>query len=170
MKRLLCFLLALLCIPCFWGCAQNQDVPENAIVFYYRHSDPAYGNSGNTIAKEYRDSAKLQGDIHDILSTYLKGPEDTQLHRTFPVGIRLISVNIHDNTADIVLGGTYSALTGLNQSMACACLTLTTCELLGIKQVQIRRESETPDGANTVILRPENIVLNDNCTLEIDTN
>ncbi len=170
MKRLTCFLLALLCIPFFWGCEQNQDVPENAIVFYYRRIDSSYGTSGSTIAKEYRDSSELQDGIYGILTTYLKGPEAEQLHRTFPAGIRLISVNIHDDTADIVLGGTYGALTGLNQAIACACLTLTTCELIGVKQVQIRRESQSPAGANTVILRPENIILNDNCTLEIDPN
>ena len=110
------------------------------------------------------------GDYVAVLNTYLQGPMSDPLHRIFPIGITLISLDIQKKHASVVLGGTFSSLEGMERTIFCACLTLTVCDLTGAQQVSIYREQDAPKDEPDAVMRPEDIVLLDDCTLEVDHN
>ena len=63
----------------------------------------------------------------------------------------------------IVLSDFFSALTGMDLTLACACLTLTACELTGAKGITVSTETTLLDGNRSVSMTVEEVLLLDIC-------
>lgn len=168
MKKALCLCAIVCLLLSTFGCAFN-DASENSAVFYYLQNSPTYGNQESLIAPETRELPKEGMDVSSIMALYLNGPKDT-VEYDFIYGIVFIGMQLQDGCAELVLGGTYNTMGGLNKTLACACITLTVCELTGAKQVKIRSERDAPDSEKAITMTPESILLFDSCQKEIEPN
>lgn len=166
MKKRHCLYLIVALTLSLCSCAIKNAPQEDTVTFYYQRS--GIGQSDQVISKDFRALSLENNDYTSILNTYLQGPVSDPLHRIFPTGITLISLDIQKKNAAIVLGGTFDTLEGMERTVFCACLTLTICDLTGAQQVSIYREQDAPDGAPVAVMRPEEIVLSDDCKLEVD--
>lgn len=168
MKKTYYLFLILSLLISLWGCSANRQKPEGSVTFYYQRSNINPEESNSAIATDSRVLPDNANDNISILNTYLQGPVTDPLHKIFPTGITLVSLDLTNENAVVILGGTYATLSGMEQTMFCACMTLTVCDLTGTKQVTIHRAQELPEGGNAITMRPEEIVLWDDCKIEID--
>ena len=166
MKKLLCILLALCMLPLF-GCAQPEDPIENPVFFYYRQKTLTYDNEDSVITKELRDAGDRKDDISYLLGQYLQGPESQTLMQTFPQGSR-VSFQVQENTVVIFVNHKFAALTGIDLTLACACLTLTLCELTGTEHALFQAQDILLDGNQNIYMSRSNILLLDSSNIAVD--
>ena len=166
MKKLLCILLVLCMLPLF-GCAQPEDPIENPVFFYYRQKNLTYDNETSVIAKELRDAGARLDDFSYLLEQYLQGPESETLLRTFPRGSR-VSFRVQEDTAVIVVNRNFATLTGIDLTLACACLTLTVCELTGTEHALIQGQDMLLDGNQSISMSRSSILLLDSSNIAVD--
>lgn len=168
MKKWIClFLILSLLLPLF-GCAQPTDGFENPISFYYRRKDVSFSTTDGVISADIREAGNM--DYISLLALYFRGPENSQLQRTFPEGTALKSIQIDGNHVFITLSDVFSTLTELDLSIACACLTRTVCEMTGTTQLTVRTENGLLDGNKTIQMSLKNVVLLDDSDLIIDND
>lgn len=142
-KVLICvLLLALLC-----GCGR-QMVPtgESQFDFYYRklgaQEDEVFSSPTGALASE---RVTLGGDVgvNEILLRYFLGPSDESLGSIFPEGSACTKSTLQNGVLTLELNEACASLTGLQRTLAAACLTLTLTQLDTVQTVRI----ETPSGA-----------------------
>ncbi len=143
MRRLAAMLCALALALTATGCSSDRSVSatDQMIEFYYRQSSIRYDAENGVIASELRsviDPAKLT----DWLPWYLLGPTSNELQSPFPRSVSVVSAQVEDSTAMLVLSEEYATLSGVNMTIANACLTLTLTQLSGIEAVQIEIEGD----------------------------
>ena len=160
MKKLItCILLLCICVS-FFGCKSKQAL-TSPVPYYYRRMELSYEGSGSVIAAEQRESRGHENDIGYLLSQFLKGPESSAFSRTFPLGTQLISFEHSDLEAHIVLTDIFAGLTGMDLTIACACITMTVIELTGVQTVHIRTESQLLNNMQTITMDKSSLVLFD---------
>lgn len=168
MKRTFCIVLAFLLLLPLVACSQQKADIQDPVNFYYRKKDPAH--SDTAISKELGEAQGHREDYSYLIGQYLKGPTDEVLQRTFPSGISVIELKIDGTTATLVLSDFFSTLSGLDLTLACACLTLTICELTGTEQLTVRTQSTLLDGNKSITMARKDIVLLDDCRVAIEPN
>lgn len=168
MKKFLCIALAVLLLVPFAGCSRQETDIQDPVAFYYRKSKTAYSGVDGVIAKEIRDAQGKTGDPAALVSQYLRGPESQELSQTFPKDVTLVSLWTDDSTTHIVLSDDFSALTGLDLTIACACLTMTVCELTGTASMRVRTENTLLDGIRSITVNRDDIVLLDESDIIIE--
>lgn len=169
MKKVLLYFVVL-CLICLCSCSRSQTNQDTTHCFYYLQNTPTYGTNGSLIGKESRNLPDLNGEITDILQVYLQGPQSDTFAQTFPSDLTIVRFHIYESTAELVLGGSYDSITGLDRTFICACLTLTVCDLTGAKQVSIRSEADVISGAKPIIMTPQSITLLDTSKNEVETD
>ena len=170
MKRWLCMFLALtLCLP-LMGCAPEPNDIADPVSFYYRRSADSisYGMADGVISAEQREAYGHRDDPAYLINLYLKGPAGTGMNRTFPKGVELVKFSLEGGCAYITVSDFFSTLTGINLTLACACLTLTVCELTGAKQLTVSTSNTLLDGNRPVIMTPDDILFLDENTIVVD--
>ena len=163
MKRILClFLVCALCLPLL-GCKPKSEDIEDPVNFYYRRSVDTitFGKADGVITSEQREAAGHRDDPAYLINLYLKGPAGTGMNRTFPKGVELVKFSLEGGCAYITVSDFFSTLTGINLTLACACLTLTVCELTGAKQLTVSTSNTLLDGNRTVTMTPEDLLFLD---------
>ncbi|MBP3304341.1 MAG: GerMN domain-containing protein [Oscillospiraceae bacterium] len=161
MKRMIAAFLLLALLTGLTACANKKDSIQEPVAFYYRRADITYGSSDSVILSEFADAADCNGDTTLLLKQYLKGPQSETLAQTFPVGTTVLSLTVEENTADILLSSQFARLSGIDLTIACACLTLTALKLTGTETVVIHAHHNTLNGM-------EQIVMDKNCILLLD--
>ena len=167
MKRFLCFFLAVLMAVSMVSCVQKKPKIEKPVKFYYRKDTMEYGKTDGLIGSEIRESADM--DDKELINLYLNGPEDTTLYQPFPVNTTLSKLHLEYNTAFLTLSVNFSELKGLELTIACACLTMTVCEITGAKQINVRCTTDALlDGYSNITMSPNDFLLLDDSTIVID--
>ncbi len=140
MKRLLAVLAAaaLLCA----ACAAPAETPDgDAYELYYaaRLDASDGGDAIRTGALSIPDSAsKDTAELATILVTELLAPSaDAALRSPFPAGTSLEKLSVAGGRAMVDLSEQYALLSGVDLSIADACVTLTLTQLPGIYAVRI---------------------------------
>lgn len=174
MKKWFCVLLVLILI--LPGCAKEEPL-ENPVRFYYRRSDISHFDSTGALSSEEREAGPLWGATGDmlgpcfyLLNQYVKGPESDKLEQTFPEGSAVVDLKYVEDKLSIVVNGAFAQLTGIDLSLACACLTLTACEMTGAKRAEISAENGLLDGSSAVIMVYDQLVLEDLCRVPVEPN
>ncbi len=168
MRRIVCIVLVFLLLLPLAACARKNTDIQDPVNFYYRKKDPAHSDAA--ISKELGEAQGHQEDYPYLIGQYLKGPNDEVLQRTFPSGISVVDLKIDGTSATLVLSDFFSTLSGLDLTLACACLTLTVCELIGTEQLSVRTQSTLLDGSKTVTMAVKDIVLLDDYRVAIEPN
>ena len=161
MKRILSLALVVLLCLIFPGCSGETEKPRQPVNFYYRRAELTYGSVDSLIAPVEAEAAGYEDDTVDLLNTYLRGVGGAGFEPTFPVGTKLLSMGILDGTAHLQVTSSLARISGIDLTVACACLSLTVMELTGAQAVCITAANETLDGNPSVTMTMDTLLLLD---------
>jgi hypothetical protein len=162
MKKLFCLLLILcLCAPGL-GCQTGTEKIDAPASFYYRRNEIGYWSESSVIQKETRDISGLEHTPNEIIALYLKGPASDALLQIFPTNTRLLSLDIAEGATTLHISDDLHQLSGIDLSIACVSLAMTTMELTGAETVRIQTDAMFSDGTNTKTFDRNCMILWDN--------
>lgn len=161
MKKAIAILLLLGCILSLLGCQAEHDAPQVPVTVYYKRAQMEYGTADGVIIKATLESAGHETDTVYLLQQYLCGTDRSDLSPTFPVDTRLISYHLEGLTAKIVLSDQLAQLTGIELSIACACLSKTVMSLSGCREVIISAEHAQLDNNNYITVSSNSYLMQD---------
>lgn len=161
MKRIIAILLLLcLCLTAI-GCSPEKDPIKSPVTFYYRRAEFDHGSEQSVILGETRESEGIRGNIPRLLEEYLKGPVSEELAATFPDDAKLIDYRTKDSSAFVTVSDELAQLSGIELTVACACLAKTVIELTGIKSVHIQAQTAMLGNEQVIIMDSSRILLLD---------
>lgn len=152
MKRSLCMILIFAFCFTFFGCQQDQPKLQSPVNFYYPRLEPTHGSADSLIAPVPTEGSGYADDPTGLLNLYLLGPSDESFVSPFPSGTVLLSLSVTEDTIHLQLNKSFAQLTGIDLTLACACLTLTVIELTDAEYVSITAENTTLDGSAQIIM------------------
>ncbi len=161
MKKWICIFLCLALLLCLVACDEGKPSYEKPVQFYYRTAATAHDLPDQVIGAVAADGAGYENDPTALINVYLKGTSQEGFQSTFPYSTKLLSLEIIDSAAVLMVNSALSRLSGPELTIACACLSLTTMELTGVSTVRIRSGYFTLDGAEEIIMTRENLILQD---------
>ena len=151
MKRILSLFLCFLFLPMI-GCQEEETPLQNPITVYYRRAEITSESSDSVIASLEIEGAGYEHDPTALLNFYLRGPIDPEFVNPFPFRTEVLEMKIENNAADLLMNPSMSKLSGIDLSVACACLTKTVMALHGVQSVTIRVRGGTLDGADAITM------------------
>lgn len=169
MKKIICVFLLLACLVSLAGCAEEPEIPENAVTVYYRRNTVAYGSADGVIATGYLDAAGHENDYFYLINQYLNTQPAPEFASTFPLGLTLVSFRLEALTAKVVVSNRMAAFSGLDLTIACTCLTETVMSLTGCQEVIISAESTTLGGKNFITLSKDSYLLIDSSGTAVES-
>jgi hypothetical protein len=162
MRKLLCLILVICSLQSITGCSQTDSVPENLIKVYYRTEKPAYGTEDGLIAATYMDAEGYESDYIKLLDQYLGSSPGEGFADTFPSGVSLVSFQLEALTAKVVLNSHIAHHSGMDLTIALACLTRTIMSLTGCEEVIISAGDTLLNGESFITLNLDSFLLIDN--------
>lgn len=103
-----------------------------------------------------QDTQPLSG----LLRALFQEPESPDLAAPFPDGVRLLSWELlEEGCLHLDLSEQYGSLTGVDLTVADACLTLTLCQVEGVESVYVTVEGDEIPYRPIQQLRPEDVLL-----------
>lgn len=160
MKRIIASLLCAALLLLLPGCASNDSTVSGK--FYYRRSSTEFGVTDGIISCEERSIPGPSADLDTVLSAYFSGPEDDRLITPFPRDAAVLDWVITDQTLILTMNDSFGALSGVDLSIACACICKTFTELLPITHVQLQLKEGMLDDERYLLFSQEDIRLYDN--------
>lgn len=158
MKKCVSIILIVVLL-CLIGCSNTSKSIEKPAGFYYCTSPDSYKTLRKAITSEVRDAAVYGDDLQNLLNEYLKGPESDSLVNPFPDNCTVESFQQNDANARIVLSSSFSSLTGLELTLACACLSMTVFELSDYQSITFSVQNALLDGSKEITLYRQDILL-----------
>lgn len=162
MKRILCLILTLSILLCLLGCREDTPTIQQPVELYYRCSYDVSNLPDSIIAPVIAEGAGYTDDIQGLLNSYLRGTSADGFEVTFPASTKILSISVQDGIANLEMNDALARLSGIDLTIACACITMTTIGLTGAQTVRIQAANETLDGA-------EQIVMDESCLTMLDT-
>ena len=156
MKRFISILLTLILMISLSSCAGK---PQTPVSFYYQATKFKLGKDQSIITPEIRDASGYYGDYYKLMETYLSGPIEPDFQSPFPTGTSLISLDIGNTWALIVLSPHLSTLNGHQLTIACACIGKTLFEMVDVRSVEIKSQDSLLNGMQSVILSRNDLLL-----------
>ena len=156
MKKIFCIML-ILCLF-FSACGKKAD--KNAVFFYYPRMEYTQNSTDSVITAEQRNEIAFNS-YTNTLSVYLKGPTDITLENPFPEELEFVDAYITSQTIVIIVSNQLSKLVGTQLTLACISLAKTAMELTDTTSCQIRCQSATLDGKQSINIAMESILLVD---------
>lgn len=168
MRKIICIILSLCLLIPLWGCSREQlRVPGR---FYYRQTETKYDTDDGVIASEERELSGMETDLDALFYAYFSGPESAGLESPFPKETFVVNWELKDESLIITMNEAFAALTGVELTIACACISQTFLGLTDVQQVVIQAEDSLLDGAPRVVMSRENLLLKDNGLELLSTN
>ena len=168
MRRLIAPLLALLLLA---ACAVEPEAPspdDYELYYAVQLGASAGGDAIRADTLRVEDSAALDTvDLAErLLTALLEEPEDTALRSPFPSGTSLQKLSVAGGRATVDLSEPYAKLSGIELSIADACVTLTLTQLDGIYAVRITangrelpyRETQLLTAADALLSSGEDVI------------
>lgn len=159
MKKWLSFLLIFSLLLPTWGC--GSDAIKNPGNFYYRRIESQFEGTDGIIAPEIRDVGNLRGDIGAILQAYMSGPESDELESPFPRDTEILEWKMISSSLHINFSDSFSQLSGIDLTVACACIAKTCMELTDADTIRIRADGALLNGSTYIIMTEDNLNLVD---------
>lgn len=161
MKRYLSLILLLCMCFSFVGCQNKSEelkVPAN---FYYLKQEFSYGVEDAVIAPEIRESVHIRDNLSALLKEYLHGPKDNALTRAVPTRVSIVEVYKENRTVTLVLSPEFSRLSGIDLTLACACLSMTVMDYADADTVEIMVPDELLGDSERIKMTREDLLLLD---------
>jgi len=147
-------IIAILC-----GCGSNA--AKEQVDFYYCTTKPDYSSTAGIIRSESHNLHVDPSNYRALLSQYLKGPTSSELKSPFPTGCEIMDITLDQSTARITMNSSFAALSGVELTLACACISLTARSITGYATVEIRAADTLLDNRESIIIDTNNILLTD---------
>lgn len=165
MKRMMALWLALALV--LGGCSGAAGDLRVPLTFYYPRAEMDFSQGSSYIIVEMREGDGVGSDPIDILAYYLRGPANAeQFACPFPEGTRPESFTLEEDVAQITLSAEFAACSGLELTVACACLAKTCLALTDARRVRIRCEGALFGDAEYVEMDEQSILLFDDVQVE----
>lgn len=141
-RRILALLGALLAAAA--GCAAQAGqsaagTGETYLVYYSALSDP---QGASAVEGEPRTLSEGQAEVPALFQALLAKPSTQGLSSPFPTGLRLLDWTLEEGQLHLDLSEQYYTLSGVDLTLADACLTLTLCQLEGVDSVYVTVEGD----------------------------
>lgn len=163
MKRLISLLLLLALALSLYGCNSDASLKMNAPVnFYYCSNSITYNSPDGVICAEVRDATGYTDNLQQFIELYLKGPASSEFTSPFPDGADVEQLSLGTTRIQITLNETFTELSGLDLTLACACLAKTVQEAAQVEYVQIIFENSSTGKRNAITIGPSNLLFMDN--------
>ena len=159
MKR---FYISALAMPLLLSMAACGTVQKSgtAVQFYYQMDRIANGTETGVIAAESRYFTNIDV-IEDIIAIYLAGPEAETLQSPFPADLTLQSMTLTSTSLDLVFSDHIAQKSGIDLTIACACIQKTIKNLTGIDTINIYAENEKINNQDVITLRSSSLLMVD---------
>ncbi len=161
MKRSMAILLICALLLPLTACQQEQAAGEGTVTFYYCRKELTHGSTDSVIAGETRDTQSQGKDLSRLLTLYFMGPRSQELRTPFPVGLRLVECRINEGTAYVTVTDALSQLTGIELTLACACITRTVLGLSEAEAVHIQAETSLLGSSQFLLMDEKTLLLFD---------
>ena len=165
MKRL--FLLSLIAaiVLSLFACTANE-IYEGSVVFYYVKNEKDTDGKTDVITPYYPQLNNTIDNYAEILGIYFNGPTNYSCQSPFPAGTTIEDINITRSKAQLVLSPQFATISGIDFTVACACLTKTVIELTGVNSVQIRVNGAQLDGKDYLTFHTNTFTFQDEFPVE----
>lgn len=122
------------------GCASRESgggKGQDYLVYYSALSDQ---ESESAVAGEHRALSAGQETVPALMTLLLSQPESAGLTSPFPDGLQLLDWQLEEGRLHLDLSEQYYSLSGVDLTLADACLTLTFCQLEEVESVYVTVE------------------------------
>lgn len=161
MRKKLAAFAAILALLLAIGCQQktDQETMVSPVRFYYKTADAAEFTGAT--GYELREIAGHEEDYTWILDQYFLGPQSEGLTAPFQRTTALLSAELSGTQLRLTVTESLAELTGMDLTLACACITLTCLELPNVESVSIAARGSTLDGKHEMVLTRDDLLLED---------
>lgn len=159
MKKTICLIL---CLSLLLGlCACQSAALRQPGNFYYYRPDTQYGVADGVIAPEQRELDGISGDIGAMLAGYCQGPVSRTLECPIPRNAKVQSWSLENGVLSIDFSSHFAQLSGIELTIAGACLARTFLELTEAEAVTITAGDALLDGESSITLTKSDLNLYD---------
>ncbi len=151
--------LALLLTAC--GDRNSTEGMQSPYTYYYRTAQVGYDGEDGVIRGEIREIAGHEKDMTWILKDYFKGPHSEDLVSPFPKDLAVLEYQVKEGTVFLTLSEAFSNLSGVELSVAGACIAKTVFGQEDVNSVSILTEGGLLDGKLSLTLSREGLLLAD---------
>lgn len=142
MKRKGTVLLLCAALMAAVGCAARQDSAGKGggteyLVYYSALSDQ---RGESAVEGERHTLPQDQDPVPSLMEVLLEGPDSARLTSPFPDGLQLLDWQLEEGRLHLDLSEQYYSLSGVDLTLADACLTLTFCQLEEVESVYVTVE------------------------------
>ncbi len=160
MKKGIVLLLVISLVLC--GCSSSR-TEEETVAFYYPVLEMDYSIGASYLQAEIRSKAVTGYVLTDILNLYLQGPLDRYIYSMpFQHNTKVHALAIENGVMQLTLTRGFATYTGLQLTIACACIAKTAMELTGVDSVRIKAYQSTLDGAQYIEMDRNSLLLIEN--------
>ena len=153
MKRVWSLLLAavlLLGAGCHGETEQNRY--ENPVQRYYLYQDETTGEYAGALGAMGSEAAEFEEDVAAYIQDYLEGPQSPELRTPFPAGTSLEKCTLEDGTLTLELSDAFFALSGIDRTLATACIVYSMAALPQVEEVVLAAPEGT--GSDSLLATP----------------
>lgn len=159
MNRILSLILCIALVAGLAACGQENPKFTEPVQLYYRNLSEEDSVPDSVIGSVTVEGTGRTADLTALLNDYLAGTEG--FARTFPEGTRTVLLEITDGSALLILSTEFAELTGMDLTLACACLTKTVLGLTGATALRIQAYKAELDGAEEIVMSEGTLELED---------
>ena len=161
MKKTFCIIFIISILLSFCACSnQNRTIVAPA-QFFYCTSNISFNTQEDVIASEIRETADFSNDLTALANDYLSGPSSAHLRSPFPYGSAVLWINTSESELVFVMNQQFMQLSGIEQSLACSCLSKTFFLLTDAERITIRGREGISDSKDAVIMTRDNLLFQD---------
>lgn len=159
MKRLTAIFLLIALTAGLFGC-QTRELrsPTN---FYYSRIDPRFAGTDGIIAPEVRELAGMEKDFDAILELYFRGPQSRDLENLIPQSCPVPQWERSGDNLHLHFTQELADLSGVELTLASACLARTFLELTGCDTLVLTAEGRRLNGETSMVLTLDSLSLRD---------
>ncbi len=162
-RRIIGCLCAICMALLLWGCVDSKGDSDMKLPFrfYYRTTEEPGVLNQEPMNYELREVYGHETDYRWVLDQYFQGPQSDNLAAPFQKTTKLIQVTLVDGQMKLVVSDDLGGLSGIDLTIACACITRTCLGFEGVESVSISAESVALAGKSAIVMHPGNMMLED---------
>ena len=135
MKRATILLLLFAILLSLTACQSPTE--KNSLTFYYIKNTENSDGISDIIVPFFPNINNTSYDYAELLNLYFNGPTNYSCYSPFPASTTLEELSVTQSKAKLTLSPQFATISGVELTIACACLTRTVIALTGVSSVQI---------------------------------
>ena len=164
MKKLIAFFLVFVSLCFCSGCGETSTPPELSYSFYYCAETVSYQSPNGIITPESREITNPNLPLESVLKMYMQGPIMEGFRSPYPAGTVIEEIKIDASSVSILVSSHFARLSGIQLTVAGACLSSTVFSLCDAETVTISTQNEESVDALQLHFTRENMLLMDELT------